>query len=178
VRSACPGPCPNCGSTRRVVYGAANISGEGTLTATGTAIRRLRGLEFGREVLAQALGTALGAGLVALVVKIVGGLADVPWGTVAAVAGLVVAIIAAGLELNGLIARRIAVLKGEVCPECGEPMPAPFTFHGGGSDGMAMHSNRDCPKCGTPLIWFREGELASDWQTDDAEQRRREHRRG
>ncbi len=35
------------------------------------------------------------------------------------------------------------------------------------------HSNRDCPDCARPLIWFTEGELATGWRIDMAEERRR-----
>jgi hypothetical protein len=40
--------------------------------------------------------------------------------------------------------------------------------------GQPMHSQRDCPSCGKPLIWWTEGHFADEgWMLDDAEQRRR-----
>jgi DNA-directed RNA polymerase subunit RPC12/RpoP len=33
-------PCPKCGSTRRVAYMGANLTGKGTLTATGEVVDR------------------------------------------------------------------------------------------------------------------------------------------
>jgi len=35
------------------------------------------------------------------------------------------------------------------------------------------HSNRDCPGCARSLIWFTEGELATGWRIDEAEERRK-----
>jgi hypothetical protein len=42
--------------------------------------------------------------------------------------------------------------------------------------GWPMHSSRDCPKCGGPLIWFTESHFARDgWMIDKGAQRRRAH---
>jgi ribosomal protein S27AE len=62
----------------------------------------------------------------------------------------------------------------EVCPNCGSDIPAP-----GGSHGMlheVPHSNRDCPGCGRPVIWFTEGQLATGWRIDETEERRQKLR--
>jgi hypothetical protein len=59
----------------------------------------------------------------------------------------------------------------EACPDCGADVSAPGGAHG--MLGHVQHSNRDCPGCGRPLIWFTEGELATGWRIDDAEERRR-----
>jgi ribosomal protein S27AE len=131
----------------------------------------LRELEFGREVLAQALGTALGAGLIALIGILVGVLNDVPWGAVVLSGAGLAVVILIGAMLNYFLSAKIAALKGEACPNCGELILAPIAWHG--VLGQNMHSNRDCPKCGRPLIYFIEGELAGEWRIDEAEDKRR-----
>jgi endogenous inhibitor of DNA gyrase (YacG/DUF329 family) len=131
-------------------------------------------LQFGREVLAQALGTAIGAGLIALIGVVVGALQNVSLTTITLSAGALAIIAALAAALSAVLESRIETLREqEACPNCGEPIPAPFAFHGGGSDGMTMHSQRDCPRCDKPLIWFKEGSFATGWRLDDAEERRR-----
>jgi hypothetical protein len=45
--------------------------------------------------------------------------------------------------------------------------------------GQPMHSNRDCPGCGTPLIWWTEGHFSGEgWMVDDGEHRRRARAQG
>lgn len=56
------------------------------------------------------------------------------------------------------------------CPSCGAYIPSPIAAHGMLRE--AMHSNRACPKCKRPLIWFTERELAGKWLIDDAEEQR------
>ncbi|HEX2392914.1 MAG TPA: hypothetical protein VHI77_08350 [Solirubrobacterales bacterium] len=152
----------------------------GTGAATGRDERRSRALEFGRlqfgrEVLAQALGTAIGAGLIALIGVVVGALQNVSLTTITLSAGALAMVAALAAVLSAVLQARIETLREqEACPNCGELIPAPFAFHGGGSGGMTMHSQRDCPRCDNPLIWFREGPLATGWRLDDAERRRRE----
>jgi endogenous inhibitor of DNA gyrase (YacG/DUF329 family) len=60
----------------------------------------------------------------------------------------------------------------EVCPNCSTPIETPHAFHGG--EGETMHTHRECPTCGRPLIWFNDSEdLAFGWRIDEAEERRR-----
>jgi hypothetical protein len=134
-------------------------------------------LEFGRDVLTQALGTAVGGVILAVGAKVIGALGDVPWNRVILGLATVAAFTAAGAWLDRRLNAKLAEASGEVCPNCGEQIPAPMMSHGGGSTGMAMHSKRECPKCGEPLIYFTEGELAGEWRIDDAEKRRRKLRK-
>lgn len=62
----------------------------------------------------------------------------------------------------------------EDCPDCGTHIGTPSGFHGGGTTGTTMHTHRDCPGCGRPLIWFNDEtrELKPGWRVDDAEERR------
>src|SRR5262249_19120847 len=120
----------------------------------------------------QALGTAIGAGLVLAVGVIVGVLESVPLTTVLAAAVLLLGIVIVGLVLNAYIATRIEVLPPGPCPHCGILLPAPVAWHGNPEMGT-MHSNRDCPNCGHPLIYFVEGVLAGEWREDEREERER-----
>jgi hypothetical protein len=39
---------------------------------------------------------------------------------------------------------------------------------------MTMHSQRECPNCRRPLIWFVDGEgLPEGWRIDEDEERQR-----
>lgn len=60
------------------------------------------------------------------------------------------------------------------CPNCGQDIGIPGMFHG--SDSMTMHTHQECPGCGRPLIWFKEGDLATGWRIDEAEERQRKRR--
>lgn len=42
----------------------------------------------------------------------------------------------------------------------------PTMFHGLRGTGY-MRSNRYCPECNCPLVWFSEGPLAGVWRIDD-----------
>lgn len=53
----------------------------------------------------------------------------------------------------------------EACPACGASIPEPSGFHGAPDKGP-MHSNRYCPDCNRPLVWFSEGPLAGAWRLD------------
>jgi predicted RNA-binding Zn-ribbon protein involved in translation (DUF1610 family) len=60
----------------------------------------------------------------------------------------------------------------EDCPDCGEHIGAPSGSHAYGLDQEAAHSNRECPKCGRPLIWFSDEDLAPGWRIDETKERR------
>jgi hypothetical protein len=99
-------------------------------------------------------------------------LGDVEWVTVAQAAGLLVAVIGAAVPLTAPLTWKIAELRGETCPNCGAVIPVPVAFHG--TPGKEnMHSNRDCSKCGEPLIYWKEGVLAGRWRFDEREQKHR-----
>lgn len=57
-------------------------------------------------------------------------------------------------------------MNEEACPVCGASIPEPSGIHGPLNRGR-MHSNRYCPECNRPLVWFSEGPLAGAWRIDD-----------
>lgn len=68
---------------------------------------RERELEFGRAVLAQALGTAIGAGLVGVIAKLAGVLGEVPWARVGLALLIILALTSLGAGLDRLLNAKI-----------------------------------------------------------------------